>query len=125
MLSIDAIRQAQDRPREWLPIPEWAPAGETFDPARHGVYVGTMSGRDRDSYEAEILKRTRGDRADNVRALLAVKTVQAEDGSRLFTDADTDWLGDKACGPLSAILEVASRLNKFSKADQEELTKNS
>lgn len=123
MLTKDQIRSANDRPREFVPVPEWTPAGETFDPTKHGVWVGTMSGRDRDSYEAELLKRKAGDLA-NVRAVLACRAIQNEDGSRMFTDADAEWLGDKAAGPLSQIFDVTLRLNKLRKEDEKELTGN-
>jgi hypothetical protein len=122
MLSKEQIRGAQDRPREWVPIVDWAPADETFDPQKHGVWVGTMSGKDRDSWESECLKR-KGDLA-NVRATFAVRAVQNPDGARIFLDSDAEWLGDKAAGPLDEIFAVAMRLNKLRKEDQEALAGN-
>jgi len=127
MLTKDQIKAANDRPREFLPIPEWCPSDQTFDPNTHGVWVGTMSGKDRDSYESELLRRKGPDEHANLvnlRATLAVRTVQDKDGNRLFTDADAEWLGDKAAGPLSAIFNIAVRLNRLRNEDVEELTKN-
>jgi hypothetical protein len=122
MLTKEQIRGAQDRPREWVPVQSWTPEGETFDPAKHGVWVGTMSGKDRDSWESQCLQR-KGDLA-NVRASLAVRAIHDADGKRVFTDGDAEWLGDKAAGPLSDIFDVAIRLNRLSKQDQDELVKN-
>jgi hypothetical protein len=122
MLTKEQIRGAQDRPREWVPVQSWAPADETFDPQKHGVWVGTMSGKDRDSWESQCLQR-KGDLA-NVRASLAARVIHDADGKRIFTDADAEWLGDKAAGPLSDIFDVALRLNRLRKEDERELSGN-
>ncbi|WP_254509889.1 hypothetical protein [Anatilimnocola floriformis] len=122
MLTKEQIRGAQDRPREWVPTESWTPEGETFDKTKHGVWVCTMSGRDRDSWEQDCLNR-KGNHV-NLRATLAVRVVHDADGKRIFTDADAEWLGEKSPGPLSDIFAVASRLNKLSKDDQDELVKN-
>ncbi len=127
MLTKDQIRLAQDRPREWVALEEWTPAGETFDAERHGVYVGTMSARDRDAWESRLFADKGGDESrnfNNLRARLAVHTVQDESGARVFTEDDTTWLADKAGSPLDAIFSVALKLNKLSKRDQDELVKN-
>lgn len=127
MLSIDQIKAANDRPREWLPIPEWTPEGEEHDPTKHGVYVGSMSGKDRDSYEVSLMRQKGQDEhanLRNLRATLAVRTVQGPQGERLFTDADVEWLGDKSAAALQRIFDVAARLNKLRQSDVDELTKN-
>lgn len=124
MLNKEQIRSAKDRPREFVPIPEWCPEGETFDPKVHGVYVGTLTAKQKDAYEFEVLRR-KGNENINVRAMMAVRCVQNEDGTRMFEDAEAEWLGEKAAGPISAIFDVAVRLNSVRKEDQDELVKNS
>ena len=123
MLSKDQISAAYDRPREWLPVQDWTPAGETFDATKHGVYVGTMSAGDLESYEMALSQRKEGE-VLNIRALLAVRCVQNADGSRVFADTDADWLGQKAFGPLDDIADIALRLNKRRKDDYDQLVKN-
>jgi hypothetical protein len=124
MLTKEQIKSASDRPREFVPVPEWCPAGETFDPSKHGVYVGTMSGRQRDRFEARIVADRDSGNSD-WRALLAVYAVQDAEGKPLFTDADIEWLGDKGYSALQPIFDAAVRLNKLSQTDQQELVKNS
>ena len=128
MLTKEQIRTANDRPREFVPIPEWCPPDEVFDPAKHGVYVATISGKDRDSYELECYRR-KGPNEQvnlaNMRAMLAVRTIQNEDGSRMFKDEDAEWLGDKSAKAIQRVFDVAARLNAMTKADQDDLVKNS
>lgn len=123
MLSIDQIKAAKDRPREFVPISDWTPEGETFDPAEHGVFVGVMAARDKDAWELEVFGDESADARQNARAKLAVRTVQNDDGSLMFTPADADWLGNKSQGPLSEIFDVAMRLNKMSAEAHEETVK--
>jgi len=122
MLNKDQIFSAKDRQRQWLPLPEWTPDGEQFDETKHGVFVGSMSARDKDYFERLFIEQ--GGR-DNARAKLAVLTVQDENGNRLFTDADAERLGQKDAGPLSKIFDAALKVNRMAKGDHEELTKNS
>lgn len=123
MLSIDQIRAAKDRPREFVAIEEWTPEGESFDPAKHGVFVGVMAARDKDAWELEVFGDNSADARQNARAKLAVRTVQNDDGSLMFAPADSEWLGTKSQGPLSTIFDVAMRLNKMSAAAHEETVK--
>jgi len=121
MLTKDQIRIVNDRPRKWLPIQDWTPDGETFDPTKHGVYVGSLTARDKDAFERDFLKP---DGRDNSRAKLAVLTVQDAEGNRVFADADADWLGQKSAAPLSAIFDLAIQVNRMGKADHKELVEN-
>jgi len=127
MLTREQIRVANDRPREWVPTPDWTPEGETYDPKIHGVWVGILSGKQKD--EAEILlfsRKTPNEEknAANVRGVMVARSAQNEDGSRMFADADADWLGDKSARPLTDIANAAFRLNRMRAQDQDELTKN-
>src|SRR4051812_3187961 len=110
MLSRDAILGADDLKRETVPVPEW---GGT-------VCVRTMTGAERDDYEAETY-RMRGASADNnlanLRARLCVRTICDESGQRLFTDQDIDALGKKSAAALDRCVEVALRLSKITAED--------
>jgi hypothetical protein len=127
MLSKEQIKAASDRPKTWLAIPEWTPEGETHDPDKHGVYVGAMSGTERDSYEVDMMRKkgqSEGDNLRNLRATLAVRTVQDAEGNRLFADDDIGWLSNKSAAALDRIATVSAKLNRLSQADVDELIKN-
>lgn len=117
-LTKEQILAADDLPREEVQVPEWGGS----------VYVRVMSGAERDAYEQSYLEK-KGDSYEvnrrNLRAKLAVQTVVNENGERLFSDADVDALGAKNGGALDRIFEVASRLNRISKKDEDDLLKNS
>lgn len=126
MLTKAQIFSANDRPREFVPIEEWAPAGETFDPFQHGVYVGMMSAADREAWEVDFSTDTNGKRTapSNARARLVVKCCQDEAGERLFSDADAEELGRRATKPIQRLFDRAVVVNKLSRAEHEELEKN-
>jgi hypothetical protein len=118
MLSREEILRADDLTRERLEVPEWGGA----------LTVRAMTGAERDAFESAILTR-RGQTFDvnmrNVRAKLAAWTVVDEAGARLFTEADVEQLSQKSAAALQRVFDVASRLSGLSRADVEELAKNS
>lgn len=109
-LNRAAILAVSDLQTEIVDVPEWGGS----------VHVRTMSGSERDRFEAEHAK----DPSKDFRARLAATTVCDESGNALFEAADVPSLGRKSCAALDRITEVAIRLNGFSKADQEALAKN-
>jgi len=113
----DAILERDDLVKEPVDVPEW---GTT-------VWVRTMTGKERDRYESDLLSnkdKPLEDRLDNVRAKLAVLTVVDADGERVFDDADVVALGNKSASALSRVVTVAQRLNALSDADVEDLAGN-
>lgn len=130
MLTKEKIKAKQDRKREWVATPDWADEGATPEEvAACGVWIGSMSAGARDSYETELLERSSedGERIDlvGIKTVLVIRTAENEDGSRMFDDDDYSWLVSKSCIPIRDLYEVASRLNKVTKQDVDELTKNS
>lgn len=122
LLTREQILQADDLPRELVPVPEWG--GE--------VWVRTLTGTERDTFESEtLLFRPRGESAPNLdalhqtRARLCARAVCDERGRRLFSDDDVAALGQKSAAALDRVFEVAARLNRISARDLEELEKNS
>ena len=99
ILSKDAILAADDLPRETVIIPEWG--GE--------VLVRTMSGTDRDAFEASLLEKD--GRMENVRARLVALTLCDLQGDRLFNDSEIAALGRKSARALDRVFSVAQRLN--------------
>lgn len=117
-LSKDAILTADDMRIEAVAVPEW---GGT-------VFVRSLSGTERDSFEAAILQRNGSDTSvnyRNMRARLAVLALCDRDGNRLFTDGDMAAVGSKSAAALQRVFDAASRLNGLSKDDVDELAKNS
>lgn len=111
MLTREAILAVDDRKRESIDIPEWGGS----------VFVGTMSGTERDSWEQEIL----GENRVNARALLAVRVCVDEAGRRIFGDDDAVSLGEKSGAALERIAKVAQRLNLLRRSDVEDAKGNS
>lgn len=113
LLTKDQILAADDRPKER--IKAWG--GE--------VLVSTMTGFDRDQFEAGIVGKNGGQNLQNIRARLVALCLVDEEGNRLFDDADIVKLGKKSAAELDRVFAVAQRLNRLSNADVDELAKNS
>ena len=118
LLSKEAILAADDLPREIVSVPEWG--GQ--------VYVRTMTGTDRDAFEASLITRdsntsSNDQRMHNVRARLVSLTLCDESGSRLFSDGDITALGGKSAKALDRVFAVSQRLNGIG-ADQVDAAKN-
>lgn len=118
----ESILEADDLPREDLPIPEW---GVT-------VWVRTLSGTERDAFEDSNRKVTGSGKGvqitaqmGNFRARLAVLVCCDEDGTRLFSDEDAPALGRKSTAALDRIADVAIRLNRLGPDALEDAEKNS
>ncbi len=118
LLSKTAILAAQDLQTEDVEVPEWGGA----------VRVRSFTGRERDAFEASMVRGDGRDRKvdlTNMRARLVGLTVIDETGQRLFTDEEVDLLGAKSGAALDRVFAVAQKLNGLSGADVEELSKNS
>lgn len=94
------------KPKE-VKIPEW----------KGSVYVKMMSGEERDAFEFEHVDNERR----HFRARLAVYTCCDEDGKLIFSSNDIEKLSKKSASALTRIFSVASKLNKLSDKDINEL----
>ncbi len=99
LLSKENILAANDLPLECITVPEWG--GE--------VMVRTMTGADRDAFEASLIGKE--GRMENVRARLVSLTLCDAAGARLFTDAEVATLGNKSARALDRVFTVAQRIN--------------
>ncbi len=99
LLTKEAILAANDLPTERVAVPEWG--GD--------VLVRTMTGADRDAFEASLIGKE--GRMDNVRARLVSLTLCDDKGERLFTDAEVAELGKKSAKALDRVFAVAQRIN--------------
>lgn len=118
ILTAEQILSADDLVKERVEVPEWG--GD--------LYIKTMSGEERDSFEENITK-TKGKKVDvnfkNIRAKLVVKTACSEDGVLLFNDSQVEALGKKSAKALDRCFSKAQELNGLSPTDVEDLAKNS
>jgi hypothetical protein len=117
-LSRDAILKVVDLELQEVEVPEW---GGT-------VLVRGMTGAERDTFEASIMDLNGKDSKinfQNMRAKLLSKCIVDEQGKRLFDDADIDILSGKSAMALNRVFEVAQQLCGLSKADMDDLIKNS
>lgn len=99
ILTKEAILAADDLPRELVNVPEWG--GD--------VFVRTMTGTDRDAFEASLIGKE--GRMENVRARLVSLALCNEAGERMFDDAEIAALGKKSARALDRVFNVAQRLN--------------
>lgn len=116
LLTRDDIFNADDRKSEVVNVPEWG--GE--------VMVRTLSGKERDQYEAGTIKTNKQGKQEqnfeNFRARLIALCVVDEKGVRLFSERDVAALGNKSAAALQRVYDKCQELNAISDADVEELT---
>lgn len=112
----EQILAANDLPRERVTVPEWGV----------DVWVRTLTGRERDAFEAAVFQTKGKDvqvKLENARANLVARCLVDESGARVFTDGDVAALGGKSALVLSRLYDVASRLNGLGDKEIEELGK--
>lgn len=113
VLTRDQILQDDVAPTlELVPVPEWG--GE--------VYVGILSGKQRDRFEAAY---NSSKSKDSTRALFAAFAIRDEANRPLFSEADVAALGEKSGVALDRVFKAAFRLNKMGEAELEAEAKNS
>lgn len=118
LLSKDQIFTAQDLKTVDVSVPEWG--GD--------VRVRTLTGAERDQYEADSIKTSKGKREvnlSNLRARLVAMCAVDEAGQPLFERGDVLKLGQKSAAALERVFEAAATLNGMSDEDVEELSGNS
>jgi len=116
-LGRDAILDADDRKYDAVECPEWG--GK--------VRVRSLTGTQRDAYEASLVSDRGNDRKlnlANARAKMVVLAVVDADGRQLFTADDVRALGRKNAAPIERIFDAARRLSGMSREDVEKLTEN-
>lgn len=118
-LSLADIMSSDDKKIVKVAVPEWGGF----------VFVKALSGKERDAFEASMLKgagkQQRVD-AQNVRAKLCSLAICDAKGVRLFATKEAiDALGTKSASALSRVYKIASELSGVTEDDVEELVKNS
>lgn len=118
ILSKSDILAASDFATEEVFVPQWGGS----------VFVRTLSGRERDEFEASTVKMKNGKQEPdmaNFRARFVALCVVDDNGQRLFkTRAEIDMLGSKSVAALQLLFNKAQELNSMTEDDVEELTSN-
>lgn len=127
-LTAEDILAADDLERTKEYVPEWAPKGAE-KPAEFYVWIKTLTGLERDKYEAELVK-LKGPKAvgldlDNVRARLLQRVLIGDDGKPLFSKDQVIRLGMKSAAVIDRLWAIARKLNGLSEDDVAELVGNS
>ena len=116
-LSRDDILGADDLQSEAVEVPEW----------NGTVYIRTMTGEERDRFEASLVRIDGAKFEDitrNLRARLVCLTAVDENGESLFTLDDIQKVGAKSSKALDRLYEVAERINGLTEKDVKDLEKN-
>lgn len=127
MLTRVQIDEAKDLPKEKAPVPEWAPQG-TPKKERADFYVNvkTMTGLERDRYEAGMIERQDDGpggkkkvkiNLENVRAKLLWRTIVDDEGKTIYKESEIAQLGLKSAAVLDRLWTIARRLNGLSQED--------
>lgn len=123
-LTASDILAADDRVTEKLFVPEWG----------GNVYLRTISGTERDEFEKTLLLERINPQTgetenvqdlSNIRAKLLVCVMCDKDGNAIFTTQHIAQLGAKSAAALTRVYNRASKLNKVSESDVQELAGNS
>jgi hypothetical protein len=114
-LTRDAILSTtNDLPREAVDCPEW----------NGRIWIRTLSGDERDRFEASTVQTNSKDRRANlrnIRARLVVEAACDKDGKRLFTAEDVAALGRRSSKVLDRLFTKARQLSGMTEEDIDEL----
>lgn len=116
-LTREAILGQADRVVEAVDVPEWGGV----------VYVRSLTGAERDQFEASIVQRNGKDTRTNLRNLRARLVVLAAcdaDGQPIFKAEDAAALGAKNAAPLDRLFAAAQRLSGLRDNDVQEMAEN-
>lgn len=89
-------------------------------------YIRTMTGTERAEVERQHFADgdTPKDDPGKFRSTLLILCVVDKDGKQIFKKEDADKLLSKACTGIEAMVDVALRLNGFTKDDVDQIEKN-
>lgn len=117
-LNKEQILEASDLKSVSIEVPEWGGS----------VLVRTMTGADRDAFEASMVivnpDGTRIPDMRNLRAKLVALTMVDEANNRLFDVSDIPRLAMKSSAALERVFEAAQRINGLGLKAEEEALKN-
>ena len=118
-MSLKAKIQASRSKRvvEAVATPEWADADGS-------VFVRTLSAKERDQWEAEIVKDPKKRDLSNLRAKFVALCVCDKTGELTFVPVDAGWLGDESAAVIDRLWDAGRKLSGITDEDDEEMVKN-
>lgn len=120
LLSAEDILNANDLKFEVVEVPEWGGS----------VRVRTMTGYERDEFEAQIARQSTGEGKNTKVDMRGLKikvlslTLVNDKGELLFSPEQVQKLEKKSGKALDDVFQVASKLNGLGDKELEELVKN-
>ncbi|PRX90821.1 hypothetical protein [Allonocardiopsis opalescens] len=111
VLGRDQILSARDALTDYVDVPEWGGR----------VKIRSLSGTERDAFEAGIAGNGKKLRLENIRAKLVAKCAINEQGQQLFSTADTAALGRKNAAVLDRVFQACQKLSGITDEDVDEL----
>jgi hypothetical protein len=111
-----AVLDLADLQDELVEVPEWGVR----------LRVRSLTGTERDAFEASLLEtrgRSREVNLRNMRAKLVAQSVRKADDSRVFSDGQVEALGRKNAAALQRVFRIAQRLSGLAEDEVEELTR--
>lgn len=117
ILSKADILASADLRTETICVPEWGGA----------VRVRTLTGTERDAFEATLVKSIDGQRVpdlENLRAKLCAATIVDESGRQVFEPSDLLALGKKSALAIDRVFTAAQRLNGLSAGATQDAERN-
>jgi hypothetical protein len=118
ILSKEDILGSHDMRIKTVAVPEWGGS----------VRLRSLTGAERDTFEATLVKEVDGKREPdmvNLRAKLLAATIVDEEDRQIFGVQDIAALGKKSAVALDRVFNVAQRLNGMAADSVEEAVKNS
>lgn len=116
--TAEEILEKDDLKKEWVDVPEW----------KCGVYVRSLTAQEGDAFEADLVSlrgRSVKLNRENVTARYVQRCACDETGKLIFGEKDIVALGKKSTAALNRIYRAASKLNRFTEQDVEDILGNS
>lgn len=123
--ALQALLDTDDLPKTEVQIPEWGLGGE----GQPKAFIRTMSGAERDAYEASNLRPGEGGKLqvtfENISARLVARCLVDAEGQRIVPDEHIDKLGKKSAKVLNRLYRVAQQVNGLNPGAADAAEKNS
>jgi hypothetical protein len=113
-LTAEQILNADDRQLKKVHVADWG--GD--------VYLRTISGAERDAFEAETFRQGNPN-YKNLRARYLALTLTDENGKQIFSKDQVSKLGEKSAPVLDRLFTISAKMNAMSEEDVSELLGNS
>lgn len=118
LLTRDQILSVDDRTYATVAVPEWGGS----------VKLRTLTGKERDRFEASLQADSKGSKKknmENFRARLVALCAVGDDNRPMFTNSqDVIMLGDRSVAALQRLFNKCNEMNGLTDEDIEELTED-